>query len=89
MKKILKFNRVDTDFSSQPRDWEEFEQNNTSVSLNILFAPQNSEEIKLAYKSNYNDRKTQVVLLMTNDGANNHYYFAAKNLLELNSSGWR
>ena len=25
---------------------------------------------------------------MTNDKANNHYYFAAKNLLELNSSGW-
>ena len=25
---------------------------------------------------------------MTNDEANNHYYFAAKNLLELNSSGW-
>ena len=25
---------------------------------------------------------------MTNDEANNHYYFAVKNLSELNSSGW-
>ena len=48
----------------------------------------NSEEIKLAYKSNYNKRKNQVILLMINDEANNCYYFAAKNLLELNSLGW-
>ena len=37
LKKILKFKRVDTDFSSHQRDWEEFEQNNTSIALNILF----------------------------------------------------
>ena len=87
MKKILKFKRVDTNFLSHQRDWEEFEQKNTSIALNILFVPQNSEEIKLAYKSNYNDRKNQVILLMTYDKANNHYYFTAKNLSELNSLG--
>ena len=42
----------DTDFSSYQRDWEEFEQNNTSIVLNILFVSYNSEGIKLAYKSN-------------------------------------
>ena len=78
MKKILKFKRVDTDFSSYQRDWEEFEQNNTSIALNILFVSYNSEEIKLAYKSNYNKRKNQVILLMINDEANNCYYFAVK-----------
>ena len=57
MKKILKFKRVDTDFSSYLRDWEEFEQNNTSIALNVLFVSHDDEEIKLAYKSNYNDRK--------------------------------
>ena len=87
LKKILKFKRVNTDFSSHQRDCEEFEQNNTSIALNILFVPQNSEEIKLAYKSNYNDCKNQVILLMTYDKANNHYYFTAKNLSELNSLG--
>ena len=61
LKKILKFKRVDTDFSSYQRDWEESEQNNTSIALNILFVLCNSEEIKLADKSNYNKRKNQVI----------------------------
>ena len=88
LEKILKFKRVDTDFSIYQREWEEFEQNNTSVALNILFVPHNSEEIKLTYKSNYNKRKNQVILLMINGEANNCYYFAVKNLSELYSLGW-
>ena len=88
MKKKLKFKRVDTDFSSHQRDWEEFEQNNTFISLNVLFVSYDGEEIKLAYKSNYNKRKNQIILLMINDEANNYYYFAVKNFSELNSSGW-
>ena len=88
LKKILKFKWVHTDFSSYQRDWEESEQNNTSVALNMLFVSYNSEEIKLAYKSNDNKRKNQVILLMINDEANNRYYFGVKNLWELNSLGW-
>ena len=88
LKKILKFKGVNTDFSSYQRDWKEFEQNNTSIALNILFVSYNSEEIKLAYKSNYNKRKNQVILLMINNEANNCYYFAVKNLSELYSLGW-
>ena len=88
MKKILKFKRVDTDFSSYQRDWEEFEQNNISIALNILFVSYNSEEIKLAYKSNYDKCKNQVILLMINIEANNCYYFAVKNLPELYSLSW-
>ena len=48
LKNILKFKRVDTDFLSCQRDWEEFEQNNTSIASNILFVSYNGEEIKLA-----------------------------------------
>ena len=88
MKKILKFKRVDTDFSSYQRDWEEFEQNNTSIALNILFVPHNSEEIKLPHQSNYNKHKNQVILLMINNEANDSYYFGVKNMSELNSLGW-
>ena len=88
LKQILKFKRVDADFSSHQRDWEEFEQYNTLIALNILFVSYNSEEIKLAYKSNYNKRKNQVILLMINNEANNCYYFAVKNLSELYSLGW-
>ena len=89
MKKLLKFRRADTDFSSYQRDWEEFEQENTSIALNILFVSHNSEEIKLACKSNYNKRKNQVILLMINDEANSCYYFAVKNLSELNCTSFR
>ena len=85
LKKIEKFKRVDTDFSSHQRNWKEFEQNNTSIALNILFVSYNSEEIKLAYKSNYNKHKNQVILLMINDESNKCNYFAVKNLSELNS----
>ena len=60
-KKIEKFKRVDTDFLSHQRDWEKFEQENTSIALNVLFVPHSSEEIKLAYKWNYNKRKNQVI----------------------------
>ena len=87
LKKLLKFRRVDINFSPYQRDWEEFEQENTSIALNILFLSHNSEEVKLAYKSIYNKRKNQVILLMINDEANNYYYFGVKNLSELNSSG--
>ena len=79
LKKLLKFRRIDTDFSSHQRNWENFEQENNSIALNILFVSHNSEEIKLAYKSSYNKRKNQVILLMINDEANNCYYFAEKN----------
>ena len=83
-----KAKQTDTDFSSHQRNWQEFEQNNTSIPLNVLFVSYNSEEIKLAHKSEYNyNRKNHVILLMINDEANN-YYFVVKNLLELYSSGW-
>ena len=76
------------DFSSFQRDWEDFEQENTSIVLNILFLSHNSEEVKLAYKSSYNKCKNWVVLLIINNEVNNYYDFDVKNLLEFNSSGW-
>ena len=47
-KKKVKFRRVDTELSSHQKEWEKFEQNNTSVALNILFVSHGSEQIKLA-----------------------------------------
>ena len=85
MKKILKFKRVDTVFASHQKDWEEFEQNNTSIALSVLSVSYDGEEIKLAYKSNNSKRKNQVILLMINNEANNCHYFALKNL---NYLGW-
>ena len=88
LRQIEKLKRVDIDLSSHEKDWEKFEQENNSVALNVLFASYNSGEIKLAYKSNYNKRKNQVILLMINNEVNNCHYFAVKNLSELNSLGW-
>ena len=87
MKKLLKFKRVDKDFSSHQRYFENFERKNNLIALNILFLSHNCEEIKLVHKSSYNKRKNQVILLMINDETNN-YYFAIKNLSGLNSLGW-
>ena len=88
MKKLLKFKRLDTGFSSYQRYWGNFEKENNSIAINILLVSHNSKEIKLVYKSSYNKRKNQVILLMINDEDNAYYYFDIKNLLELSSSGW-
>ena len=87
-KKIEKLERFDIDLSSHQRNWENFEQENTSTAISVLFVLYNSEEIKLAYKLNYNKGKNQVVLLIINDKANNCYYFAVKDLSEINSLRW-
>ena len=67
---------------------EDFEQENTSIALNILFLSHNCEEVMLVYKSSYNRRNIQVIFVMINNETNNCYYFAVKNLSELNSLGW-
>ena len=58
------------DFASHPpKDWEKCESNNKTISLNILFVPYNTEEIRLAYKSKYNfKRENQMILLINSDG---------------------
>ena len=63
-----KIKHKDKDFSSHLRDWENSEQNNESIALNVLFASQNSEKITLVYTSEHNvKRENNVLLLMIND----------------------
>ena len=84
-----KIKHEDKDFSSHKRDWENFEQNNESIALNVLFSSKDSEEITLLYKSEYNlERENKVLLLMINDDDEKYYYFAVKSKLELYSSEW-
>ena len=69
------------------RDWENFEQNNESSALNVLFLSKDSEEIALLYKSEHNyNRENKVLLLIINDDDddddNEKYYFAVKSKLE-------
>ena len=74
-----KIKQEDKDFSLHQGDWENCEQNNDSLALNVLFASQNSEEITLAYKSEHNlKRGNKVLLLMINDDDEKYHYFAER-----------
>ena len=83
-----KIKHEDKDFSLQKRDWENFEQNNESIALDVLFSSKDSEEITLLYKSEYSlERENKALLLRINDDDNGkYYYFAVKSKLELYSS---
>ena len=56
------------EFPAGPKDWIKFEQNNNKIALNILFVQHNTETISVAYRSKYNHKhKNQVILLMITD----------------------
>ena len=71
---INQYNWEDIDFPAVIKDWKKFERNHEIIALNILFVPHDEKEINLAYKSKYNrKRENQVVLLMITDGEKWHY----------------
>ena len=71
---ISQYNWKDIEFPLSQKDWKNFEQNNKTIVLNILFVPHNTEAISTAYKSKYNHkRRKQVILLMITDGKKWHY----------------
>ena len=56
---IDQHNWNDIDFPSTSKDWKEFELNNESIALNILYVPHKTRKISLAYKSKqFNSQKT-------------------------------
>ena len=67
---INQYNWKEIDFPAEPsKDWKKFESNIKSIALNVLYTPYNNEKIRLAYKSKYNlKRENQVILLMITDG---------------------
>ena len=63
------YNWKGIDLPSHQRDWKKFEHNNKTSTLNILYLPSNTKQIRLAYKSKYNcQHENQVILLMITDG---------------------
>ena len=71
---INQYNWEGIDFPAGIKDWKKFERNNKTIALNILFIPHNTKTINLAYKSKYNrKRENQVVLLMITNGEKWHY----------------
>ena len=77
-----KIKHENKDFSSHQRDFEIFEENNESIAINVLFSPQDNEEITLVYKSEHNlERGSKVLLLMIN--GDEKYYFAVKKQIRI------
>ena len=53
----------------EPKEWKKFERNIKTIALNILFIPYNTKTIRVAYRSEHNNKcKKQVILLMITDG---------------------
>ena len=81
---IDNYNWKGIDIPAGVKDWEKFEKNNKEVALNILYTLPNTKQLKLAYKSKYNrKRKDQVVLIMISDSKksdeiNKWHYIALK-----------
>ena len=74
---IDQYNWEGIDFSAGIKDWKKFEQNNKTIALNILFVPHH-EKTNLAYKSKYNHKhENQLLLLMITNGEQ-WYYIALK-----------
>ena len=68
---------IEIDFPSNSKEWKNFELNNKSIALNVLFVPYNTEKIRLVYKSKHNFKcENQVILLMINDGKKWHFLTA-------------
>ena len=68
------YNWEGIEFPAGTKDWKRFEKNDKTIALNILQVPHNEIKISHAYKSEYNrKRKNQVVLLMITDGEKWHY----------------
>ena len=58
----------------QEKDWKNFESNNKSIALNILFVPYSTEEIARACMQKDNSKpENQVILLMITNGKKWHY----------------
>ena len=63
------YNWEGIDFPSGIKDWKKCERNNKTIALIILYVTRNTKTINLAYKSRYNrKRENQVVLLMITNG---------------------
>ena len=71
---ISQYNWEGIEFPAGIKDWKRFERNNKTIALNILFVPHNEKTINLAYKSKYNRKhENKVVLLIITNGEQWHY----------------
>ena len=75
---IDQYNWKEVDSPSNKKNWKKFKLNNKSIVLNILYAPHNTEKIGHAYKSKYDEKRENQILLMITDGEKWHYLAVKK-----------
>ena len=62
------------------KEWKKFETNNQTISLNVLFSPNNKEEIKQAYISKHKSKREYKVILLMIVEVETWHYLAMKNI---------
>ena len=76
---INNYNWDNMQLPSQQQDYEKFEMNNKSISLNVLHIQHDTKNIKYSYKSKFNyTREHQAILLMIKNGKKCHYLAVKK-----------
>ena len=74
---INKYKWEGIEFPAGPKNLTKFERNNKTIALNILFIPHNTKTIRVAYRSEFNNKcKKQVITLIITDGKQWHYLTA-------------
>ena len=78
---INNYNWDNIDFPAGHKDYSAFEKNNSDITINILYVPYKTQEIRQAYISKHNKtRNTHANLLMITDGTGNWHYLAVKSI---------
>ena len=73
---INKYNWEGINYPSEKDDWTQFEKNNVTIALNILYAKK--EKIYPVYVSKHNSsREKQVILLMISNGEKGRWHYLA------------
>ena len=70
---IKMYNWEAINFPSRSKEWQTFEENNDTITLNILYVEKFANKISVTYKSKYNKSEKKVLLLMIGDGIKYHY----------------
>ena len=72
------YNWEGIEFPAGIKDWKRFERNNKANALNILFVAHNEKAINLAYKSKYNRKRENCIVLLMITSGEKWYYIALK-----------
>ena len=78
---IPNYNWGEINFPAGPKEYSDFEKNNTTIALNIFYVPHKELDIRPCYISKFNKtREHQANLLMITDGTDTWHYIAIKRI---------